>query len=379
MNLFRFGLVAGALAFLLVVALPANAERGVRQTSNAITQLTTDPAVDVRPAWSPDGRQIAFQSNRAGGNYHIYLMNADGSQQRALTQGKPDDRHPSWTPDGKSILFDSDNGTLEEIWSVNIADGALKQITHIGALSSFPAASPDGQRISFYVYQNESLNLWTARIDGSDAKPLTRDLASASNNQCTFACHSAAWSPDNQSLVYTDGTQDVIWMVQSDGSNPRDIIPFNNEIDHFPWFLPDGRLGFITEHVEPSRAWTDAWAFDFKTQARTLIQGSMSMQGPISWNADNTKVLFHSPRSGNFDIYLIDLTAPSGLDALHGTPIPPAQITAASTSSSAALAQAATAQASASNQVAWYALAGILGLGAIGLIILISRRTMNIK
>lgn len=170
------------------------------------------------------------------------------------------------------------------------------------------------------------MNLWTARLDGSDAKPLTRELASAYSNQCTFSCHPAAWSPDSRSRAYSDGNLAAIWMMRSDGSNPREIIAVNNENNHFPWFLADGRLGFITEHVEPSRAWTDAWVYDFKSQQRTLMQGSMSLQGPMAWSADNTKALFHSPRSGNFDIYMVDLNAPGGIDALQGTPVPSTQV-----------------------------------------------------
>ncbi|CAG0943133.1 partial Tol-Pal system protein TolB, partial [Anaerolineae bacterium] len=98
--------------------------------NSPIIQLTNNRALDIRPAWSPDNRLIAFQSNRDSETYHIYVMNADGSDQRALTKGATDNRHPVWMPDGKSILFDSEEkDEQEEIWMVNVADGSLKQIT----------------------------------------------------------------------------------------------------------------------------------------------------------------------------------------------------------------------------------------------------------
>lgn len=313
------------LVLLFVWSLPTT---GVTQatTPYAITQLTNDHAVAVRPAWSPDNRMIAYQSNRAGGSFHIYLMNADGSNQHALTSGSTDDRHPIWMPDGKSLLFDSFDGARREIWRVNIANGNLKQVTRMGGLANFGAPSPDGQRLSFYLFKNEALNLWTAGIDGADAKPLTTNLASANSNQCTFACHHAGWSPDGRTIAYSAGELDSIWTVASDGSNSRLVVD-NGEDNHFPWFLPDGRLAFVTEHIQPAgQAWTDAWAYDLTSGQRTLLHGQMAMQGPFEWSNDGTKVLFHSPRAGNFDIYMIDLSAEGGVNALRGNPILPEQV-----------------------------------------------------
>ena len=72
-------------------------------------RLTNNPgkppsAVDEHPAWSPDGRKIAFVSYRDR-NPEIYVMNADGSEQRNLTDNSAADRHPSWSPDGNKIAF----------------------------------------------------------------------------------------------------------------------------------------------------------------------------------------------------------------------------------------------------------------------------------
>src|SRR6266511_4325222 len=71
-------------------------------SASPIRQLTTTQAANLRPVLSPDGKRIAFQSNRDG-PYHIYLMDADGGNGRRLTNGDVDDRHPSWSPDGKFL------------------------------------------------------------------------------------------------------------------------------------------------------------------------------------------------------------------------------------------------------------------------------------
>ena len=67
-------------------------------------RLTTDPDADFDPAWSPDGRRIAFRTHRDG-NEEVYVMNADGSEQRNASRSPGGDYSPAWSPDGKWIAF----------------------------------------------------------------------------------------------------------------------------------------------------------------------------------------------------------------------------------------------------------------------------------
>jgi Tol biopolymer transport system component len=287
-------------------------------TPEAITQLTRDAGNALRPVWSPNGRFIAFDSNREG-SFHIYVMNADGSDVRALTSGANDDRHPFWARDGKSIVYDSADGGHQDIWSVNLQDGERTQLTHADGLADFAAPSPDGQRIAYYVYNDFMLEIWSAWVDGSDARPLTIHLADAQRHQPTMAWHQVAWSADSQWIAYTGGDGRSIWLMRADGSDPRPLIA-DDETNHFPWFLADGRLAFITEYVPPKygAAWTNAWAYDLQTGQRTLLLEFMCMQGPMDINIDKSQVLFSSPRGGRFDIYLINVTVQGGPEALHG-------------------------------------------------------------
>jgi Tol biopolymer transport system component len=287
-----------------------------------ISRLTHEPAHALRPAFSPDNQSIVFESNRDG-LYHLYLMAADGMGQRALTSGSAEDRHPSWARDGQSILYDSANGASQDIWSVSVADGSRRQLTHVDGLAEYATLSPDGQRIAFYVYKDMTLNIWTASADGSDAKPLTRDLANANRKEPTMAWTAPAWSPDSRTLAYTGADGRSIWTMRSDGSSAQQVIA-DGETNHFPRFLADGGLAYITEYVPPKYdgAWTNAWVLDLQSGKRSLLQEHMSMQGPMDFSGDGSQVLFHSPRAGNFDIYRVDLRAPSGLAALQGTPSP---------------------------------------------------------
>lgn len=311
-NLFLLALVIGLVGGIAQMV-PAALAGG---PGVALLQMTEERGIDARAAWSPDNRTVAYQSFRDG-QYHIFLMNADGTNKRALTKGTNDDRHPIWSADGKTIYYDSFDGQAREIFSVSVADGSVKQLSRTGALASFPSPSPDGKFLTYYVYKDDTLDLWRANIDGSNAKPLTQKLASASANQCTFPCHHAGWSEDSRNIVYSAGELDTLWMIAGENGTPKKILD-DGEDNHFPWFLPDGRVGYVTEHIEANSAWTDFWALDLKTGVRELLQERMAMQGPIAWNNDYTKLLFHSPRGGNFDIYMIDLNTDGGPDAMHG-------------------------------------------------------------
>ncbi|MGH9803247.1 MAG: TolB family protein, partial [Blastocatellia bacterium] len=104
----------------------------------------TDEFGDARqPAWSPDGKQIAFQSYRDG-DWHIWTVGANGSGLKQITNGAFDDREPHWSPDGKSIAFASDRGGNYDIWKIELAGGKLEQLTRDAANDYNPAWSPDG-------------------------------------------------------------------------------------------------------------------------------------------------------------------------------------------------------------------------------------------
>lgn len=93
-----------------------------------LTNLTNNRANDIVPSWSPDGRKIAFSSNRDG-NWELYLMDFDGSDLKRLTIDQGTDLEPEWSPDGEHIVFSSNRTGNWEIYKMDIDGSKLEQLT----------------------------------------------------------------------------------------------------------------------------------------------------------------------------------------------------------------------------------------------------------
>ncbi|MFN8524685.1 MAG: hypothetical protein U0821_16430 [Chloroflexota bacterium] len=281
----------------------------VAHTASPIIQLTNSAGADVRAVWSPDDSQIAFQSNRDG-RYHIYVMNADGSGIRRLTSGDQEYRHPAWRPDGREIAADAGTDLTREIVTIDLATGSSRPVTALNKLASFPSWSPDGKRLSFYAYQAGVLDVWTVDVDGSNSRSLTRGFATEQRRECTFACHAPSWSPDGQRLALSTANQSAVTTIRAaDGQDAIQVSPAADDgKSHFPAYLADGRITYVTEHVTPGRAWTDLWiARDKPSSEREPLLADIQAQGPFQLSSDRSRLLFSSPRAGNFDVFVVPL------------------------------------------------------------------------
>ena len=110
--------------------------------------VTFSQGEDENPAWSPDGRRIVFQTNRLG-NWDLYVMDADGKHQQALVTGTGDQVAPSWSPDGKRIVYSNAGASGSSIWSVGVDGSDKRQLTTAPGISNDPTYSPDGTHIAF--------------------------------------------------------------------------------------------------------------------------------------------------------------------------------------------------------------------------------------
>jgi Tol biopolymer transport system component len=94
------------------------------------------PAFDGDPAWSPNGRRIAFTSERDGGDREVYVMNADGTDQVRLTTSAGFDENPSWSPNGRLIAFDSMRDGNLEVYVMNVDGTNVRRVTDHPAIDA---------------------------------------------------------------------------------------------------------------------------------------------------------------------------------------------------------------------------------------------------
>jgi serine/threonine protein kinase len=141
------------------------------------TPLIQSTFTETHPQYSPDGRRIAFESDRAGDTEEIWLADADGSNPTRLTRGPGRYQgSPGWSPDGRSIVFDSqaENGHVD-VWTIGVDGSGLRQVTHEPADDTAPIWSRDGRFIYFTSNRTGRLEIWRAAAGGGAEVQLTRE------------------------------------------------------------------------------------------------------------------------------------------------------------------------------------------------------------
>jgi serine/threonine protein kinase/WD40 repeat protein len=313
--------------------------------------LTDDSAsADTEPAYSPDGRTIAFRSERDGGG--IFVMGATGENvKRVSTIG----HNPSWSPSGGEILINEDpiidpmarSGTKGQLWAIEVASGKRRPLTT--PMDAVQASwSPNGHRIAFWgVHRGGQRDIWTIASSGGDPKPVTTDEALDWN---------PIWAPDGRHLYFASerGGSMNLWRVPIDERSGEirgafePVTTPSGYSQHLSFARNGRRLAYVEvarrvhlqrlsfdperEQVVGAPSWilqdakpvknpqlsTDGKSFVFDsvegsqedlflvradgTGLRRLTDDGFKDRGP-RWSPDGKQILFLSDRSGQYDVW----------------------------------------------------------------------------
>ena len=184
-------------------------------------RVTHDPAIDQLPAWSRDGTQIVFMSNRGGKMFDIYRMKADGSNVERLTTGKSNG-FPEYSPDGGQLVLQIER----DVFIMSLSTKGLRQVTGSPTNGQHPTWSPTGHQLAFVSSRNGRREIFTSLVDGTDAKPLV--------TMPTGDAIDPRWSPDGRFIAFVhvpdgvDSDQDgkaqrVVYVVEKDSGRLQRI------------------------------------------------------------------------------------------------------------------------------------------------------------
>jgi TolB protein len=168
-------------------------------------KVTSDKGQAFGPAYSPDGKRIAYSSSQSG-NMEIYVANADGSGARKITTTAASDTAPCWSPTGQEIAFTSDRAGTPQIYLMDSDGLNVRRLTTVGNWNDAPVWNPSKQYSEI---------AYTARLEAGGFDIAIIDLASHQVRQITTgrgSCESPSWAPNGRHLVFSC-RRGVTWQI----------------------------------------------------------------------------------------------------------------------------------------------------------------------
>jgi Tol biopolymer transport system component len=204
---------------------------------------------EMDPAFSPDGKSIAFVSNRSG-RWNLWIGNTDGTGLRELAAQSLLPFHPAWSPDSREIAFDSMAFGKGEIWLISAAGGLPSRLVAMPGGAEVPSWSPDGKRVVFYTNAGGSRQIWEVAATGGAPVQLTHG-----------GSYDPSESTDGRYLYYGSVSSPGIWRMPLEPRLPDGSLVNQHEeligetlpvAGHRFWTLGQGGIYFVDAQKTPA-------------------------------------------------------------------------------------------------------------------------------
>lgn len=237
--------------------------------------------------------KIIFVSDRDG-NDELYMMDYDGHNQMRLTFNKTRDYMPAWSVDGRKIAYTSYKNLTAGLYLLDLNEGKITEISSRG--TNYAASfSLDGKKMAFCSTRDGNAEIYVASSDGTNIKRLTYNEAIDT---------APSWSPTSREVVFISdrGGTPQVYIMDAEGSNVR-RASFGGTYHDSPDWSPGGDMIVYVSRVENL---FDLYILNLRTnQIRKLTESNARNESP-RWSPDGRHIVFSSNLGGSIQIYSID-------------------------------------------------------------------------
>jgi len=279
--------------------------------------LTSGPGEDTEAAWSPDGRQVVFQSDRSG-TLGLYVLDVSSLEVRPLVTGPGHACFPSWSPDGKWIVYSYAHFTATgfegqangyNLFVVSAEGGEPRWLTEGLHRDYCPVFAQDGKTIWFCSNRDgqkddNAVGLYRISFDGGNPELVCRQPGG------DRALVEPCFSPDGRMLACSrlQGFRDNWTIHLATVDAPADTFPLTDHQGAFysPQWSPDGSALACTGFEVGDPGW-EVYLIDSRTACRVRLDCGPGNSRSPAWSPDGRQLVFENNRTGSYKLYRIEV------------------------------------------------------------------------